>query len=410
MDNALIYFIQKMLLDTLSINFNYFHPPFSDISSIDIGLRKGLKNTNSLYDILIHIMKSLTPNCFHFYVDGYLLNYIMFHPYDNDDVIVVGPFLKSPVNKDYLNYIVEKHHLNHNEIESIRGLLHQLPVIDDNIKLVSILVNIVSYIRPGVSFSTSKYESELTKDEDIIYTPVDNYMLNAQATENRYRLEEPLLQAISKGDTAEALSITRHFLSMLYEPRINNAMFDKKAALFSTNTLLRFGAGRSSVHPIFLHELSGKFVKLINQTDSISQLDKIHERMVREYCLLVQNKARSQYSELVRNVLNYIDFNLSQQLTLSVLADYFHISPPYLSKTFKKEMNTTITDYIINLRIHESLHLLTTTNIQIQEIASYVGILDFNYYTKTFKKCIGCTPSEYRKRLKNNERPAPRQV
>ncbi len=85
---------------------------------------------------------------------------------------------------------------------------------------------------------------------------------------------------------------------------------------------------------------------------------------------------------------------------MSTLADYFHVSAPYLSRIFKKEMDATVTDYVTNLRIHESLRLLSATNMQVQEIAAYVGMLDFNYYTRTFKKCIGCTPSEYRKNLR----------
>ncbi len=402
MDNGLIYFLKKLLLDTSSLNFNYLKPPFLDISSIDFGLRKGLKNTDALYENFRDIIKTLDYNTFYFYTDSYLLNYVFLHPYETEDTIVIGPFLKTNVNKEFLNHLAEKHLLKYSEIETIREYLHQLPLFDDNIRLVSILVNIIDYIRPGASFTTVLNEDIDKKEETVPYIPVDNYMLKAQSTEMRYNLEEPLLQAISRGDASEAITITRHFLSMLYEPRINDALFDKKAALYSTNTLLRFGAGRSQVHPIFLHELSGKFVKLINMSTSTSNLDKIHEKMIHEYCLLVQNKARNKYSLLIQNVLNYIDFNLSQQLTLSVLADYFNVSSPYLSKIFKKELETTITDYITNRRIHESLRLLSTTNMQIQDISSYVGILDFNYYAKTFKKYIGCTPSEYRKKLKNS--------
>ncbi len=401
MDNGLIYFLKKFILDTTSLNFNYLKPPFLDITSIDIGLRNGLKNTDTLYDNFRDIIKTLDYNTFYFYTDSYLLNYVFLHPYDTEDTIVIGPFLKTNVNKEFLNYIAEKHLLKYSEIETIREYLHQLPLFDDNIRIVSILVDIIDYIRPGTSFTTVLSEDGRQKVESEPYVPVDNFMLKAQATEIRYNLEEPLLQAISKGDSSEALSITRHFLSMLYEPRINDALFDKKAALFTTNTLLRIGAGRSQVHPVFLHELSGKFVKLINMATSTSHLDSIHEKMIHEYCLLVQNKARNKYSTLVQNVLNYIDFNLSQQLTLSVLADYFNVSAPYLSKTFKKEVETTVTDYVTNRRIHESLRLLSTTNMQIQDISSYVGILDFNYYAKTFKKYIGCTPTEYRKQLKS---------
>ncbi len=401
MDNGLIYFLKKLILDTTSLNFNYLKPPFLDITSIDIGLRNGLKNTDTLYEHFRDIIKTLEYNTFYFYTDSYLLNYVFLHPYETEDAIVIGPFLKTNVNKDFLNYIAEKHLLKYSELETIREYLHQLPLFDDNIRIVSILVDIIDYIRPGVSFTTVFSDDLDKKTESEPYIPVDNYMLKAQATELRYNLEEPLLKAISKGDSSEALSITRHFLSMLYEPRINDALFDKKAALFTTNTLLRIGAGRSQVHPVFLHELSGKFVKLINMSTSTSNLDKIHEKMIHEYCLLVQNKARNKYSPLIQNVLNYIDFNLSQQLTLSVLAEYFNVSAPYLSKTFKKEVETTITDYITNRRIHESLRLLSTTNMQIQDISSYVGILDFNYYAKTFKKYIGSTPTEYRKKLKS---------
>jgi two-component system, response regulator YesN len=401
MDNSMICFLQKLLLDTLSINFSYIKPPFYDISCVDIGLRKGLKNTEALYANLIQIIKTIDYNCFYYYSDGYLLNYIFFHPYDGEETIVVGPFLQTQVNKEFLDFIVEKHSLKFNEIESIRTFLYQLPIFSDNIRLTSVLVDIIDYIRPGSTFHTKTLKNDSDHSEELIYTPIDNYMLKAQATENRYKLEEPLLQAIANGDSLEALSITRHFLSMLYEPRINDALRDKKSALYTTNTLFRLGAGRSNVHSIFLHELSGSFVRMINTNNSLSQLDKLHEIMIHEYCLLVKNKARNKYSTLIRNVLNYIDFNLSQQITLSILADYFHISPPYLSKVFKKEMNTTLTNYITDRKIHESLRILTSTNMQIQEIASFVGIPDYNYYTKTFKKIIGCTPSQYRKKLRS---------
>ena len=219
------------------------------------------------------------------------------------------------------------------------------------------------------------------------------------ACEQRYALEDQLLQAIAQGDITEAMSITRQFMTILYPPRINDIVSDKKAALYSTNTLLRIGARRSNVHPIYLHELSGKFVKMISDNTSNMKLDKIHEKMVRDYCHLVQNKSRNQYSEIVRNTLNYIDFHLSQPLTLAVLAEYNHVSTPYLSKIFKKEVGTTVTDYVMTCRIHRSLPLLATSKLQVQEIASFVGIPDYNYYTKIFKRFIGCSPREYRKTI-----------
>ena len=401
MDIALIHFLQRLLRDALALNFNYFSWPFSDISSVDLGLRKGLKDSARLYGTIHGIMENLETHTFTEYCDRYLLHYILFRPYgDGKDVVTIGPFLKTDADQEYMNHVIWTHHLNHDEAETIGDLLNQLPVFNNNLRLISILYDLMDYISPQEADFDFKELDPDVETTDTDYVPVDNYMLNVKATEERYSLEEPILAAISKGNVAESLELSRRFMSMLYAPRISDPLYDKKAGLISMNTLMRQGAKLGHVHPVFIHELSGRHVKLINQAGSDAQLNKLHEKIIRNYCLLVQNKSRTKYSKLVKDVLNYIDFNLSGTLTLSTLADYFHVSAPYLSRIFKKEMDATVTDYVTNLRIHESLRLLSATNMQVQEIAAYVGMLDFNYYTRTFKKCIGCTPSEYRKNLR----------
>ncbi len=399
MNSTFISFLKKILLDTLSVNLNYSEAPYNNITNVDIGLRKGLKNSDALYDGLRQIMGSINHHCFYLYTDPYFLSYFFFHPTDNEDVISFGPFLQAQVDMEFLNKLTEKHHLKYSELESIQAFLHELPVFTDHIRLTSVLVDIVNYINPDVSFTSTTYNNETKYSEEEIYTPVDDFMLKAQATENRYQLEEQLCDAVSKGNTSEAISITRHFMSMRYEPRIIDTLYDNKTSLFTANTILRIGAGRSDIHPIFLHELSSKYVKLIHSAASTTELSKLHEKMVHDYCLLVKNKSRSHYSTLISNALNYIDFNLSQKLTLSVLAEFSHVSPQYLSKSFKNEVKITITEYINTKRVHESLKLLSTTDMMVQDIASYVGIVDFNYFTKIFKKYIGVSPRQYRKNL-----------
>ncbi len=407
MDNALIYFLQRMLQNTISLNFNYYLTPYGDISNIDIGLRRGLKNKEQLYDNIREMLNQVEHNHFYFYSDCFEINYIFFHPYpDREDLAVVGPFLRRQLDQPYFDFLITRHHLNHTELENIRGLLYQFPVLDDNFRLVTILTDIINYVSPGYAFTPLRLTNTREIEENTTYVPIDDYKINMTVCEQRYALEEPLLQAIAKGDVTEAMFITRQFMSIVYPPRINDFVSDKKASLYSTNTMLRLGAGRSNVHPVYLHELSSKFVKMISDSSSSVKLDKIHEKMVRDYCMLVQNKSRSQYSKIVRDTLNYIDFHLSDMLNLSVLAEYCHVSTPYLSKIFKKEVGSTITDYIMNCRIHSSLRLLSTSKIQIQEIAAFVGMPDFNYYTKIFKRIIGCSPSEYRKKLLDSSSPS----
>ncbi len=269
MDIALIHFLQRLLRDALALNFNYFSWPFSDISSVDLGLRKGLKDSARLYGTIHGIMENLETHTFTEYCDRYLLHYILFRPYgDGKDVVTIGPFLKTDADQEYMDHVIWTHHLNHDEAETIGDLLNQLPVFNNNLRLISILYDLMDYISPQEADFDFKELDPDVETTDTDYVPVDNYMLNVKATEERYSLEEPILAAISKGNVAESLELSRRFMSMLYAPRISDPLYDKKAGLISMNTLMRQGAKLGHVHPVFIHELSGRHVKLINQAGS----------------------------------------------------------------------------------------------------------------------------------------------
>ena len=65
-----------------------------------------------------------------------------------------------------------------------------------------------------------------------------------------------------------------------------------------------------------------------------------------------------------------------------------------------KRQVLTIFDYLFEKRMKEAEKLLRETDLHIYQIAEKVGFSDYNYFTKIFKKFVGCTPSQYRK-LKN---------
>lgn len=101
--------------------------------------------------------------------------------------------------------------------------------------------------------------------------------------------------------------------------------------------------------------------------------------------------------------MDYINLNLSSPLGLKNIAELFNVNPSYLSTLFKKEMGATLTDYVNKQRIDAALKLLNTGDMQVQDIAYYVGISDVNYFTKLFKKQVGYTPSSYRKKIQKTD-------
>ena len=105
--------------------------------------------------------------------------------------------------------------------------------------------------------------------------------------------------------------------------------------------------------------------------------------------------ARSGYAVCI----NYIEQHLSGELTLSVIAEEFGKNPSYLSTTFRKEIGDTLTNYVSRQRIQASLRYFNTTTLSVAEVASAVGIPDFGYFSKLFRRYVGVSPREYKKML-----------
>ncbi|WP_028611423.1 response regulator transcription factor [Paenibacillus harenae] len=96
---------------------------------------------------------------------------------------------------------------------------------------------------------------------------------------------------------------------------------------------------------------------------------------------------------------SYIDSKLSEEITLDQVASMVGLTPTYFSSLFKKITHETFVKYRINRRIDRSKELLAVPHIRIVDIASEVGYDDYPHFTKTFKKLVGVTPSEYRASL-----------
>lgn len=97
-------------------------------------------------------------------------------------------------------------------------------------------------------------------------------------------------------------------------------------------------------------------------------------------------------------IMKYINTYYNENITLKDVARVVNLNPNYISQLFKKTAGTTFSHYLTSLRISNAEKLLTTTDVSISEISLQTGFNDYFYFLKTFKKCTGHTPSEYRNR------------
>lgn len=96
---------------------------------------------------------------------------------------------------------------------------------------------------------------------------------------------------------------------------------------------------------------------------------------------------------------NYI----SPAISISSLADHFHVSIAYMSYLFKKEIGKNFSNYIWELRLEKAKELLLTTDMSIDEISIAVGYVNTSSFRRKFKQETGLTPSQIRSRERNQQ-------
>ncbi len=96
-------------------------------------------------------------------------------------------------------------------------------------------------------------------------------------------------------------------------------------------------------------------------------------------------------------IKHYVKQNLSRKITLSDMAMHFYCSTVTLTEHFKREFGITINEYITKKRMEYAERLLRHTSEPLSEIASMSGYNDVEYFSRTFKKHHGASPSAWRK-------------
>jgi len=135
-----------------------------------------------------------------------------------------------------------------------------------------------------------------------------------------------------------------------------------------------------------------------SQFDCIIETAESVDAVVAYLCQYIRLHCVSQSDSLInmQAVIEYVDGNFMNELTLEEIGKLFHIAPNYLSRRFKKCTGESFIQYINRKRIEKAIELLERTEIKVVTIAEMVGFQDNQYFHKLFKKKIGVTPIEYR--------------
>ena len=107
--------------------------------------------------------------------------------------------------------------------------------------------------------------------------------------------------------------------------------------------------------------------------------------------------SKNEKQKLLKNIISYINDHYAEKISLTEIAEHFHMSYKYFCRFFKKNFKKTFVEYLNDVRIENAISLLGNKNISVTEAAISCGFSNMSYFTHTFKEKMGCTPSQYKK-------------
>lgn len=157
---------------------------------------------------------------------------------------------------------------------------------------------------------------------------------------------------------------------------------------------------------IITHDYDGNILKLmeiLNQvtTEREKNYEEIADCLTETICAYIKRYREAEYQYdftvefknlLYENVAN-AEFDVGEEI------GRIGFNPDYFRKCFKKDFKKTPLEYLIGLRMNLAKKLLRQIPFQgVESVANQCGFKDIYYFSKAFKKYVGISPSEYRKK------------
>lgn len=122
--------------------------------------------------------------------------------------------------------------------------------------------------------------------------------------------------------------------------------------------------------------------------------------MLQEIILLLipeqKETATDSMKDIARRAADWLEEHYAEELTLSSLAERYHVESSYFSRIFRQETGQNLILYITNRRIEKAKEYMRESRTNLAEIAFLVGYDDYTYFSRVFRKHTGMSPREYR--------------
>lgn len=173
---------------------------------------------------------------------------------------------------------------------------------------------------------------------------------------------------------------------------IRGALADKLAELYNLTESVRIK--RRNVHALF-----EEIFRNLQENEQIP--NGLLERQVFHLFQCMCNSGsvkKREERDIGAQIADYLTLNLQKNLTIAKIAKDLHMSESSINHIFVKRYDCSVMQYFTRKKISYAKALLRKTDYSVKDIAEYLAFNDEKYFSKCFKQHTLCTPTEYRKK------------
>ncbi len=211
-----------------------------------------------------------------------------------------------------------------------------------------------------------------------------------------FETKAKVLRAVAAGDKDSIPEIAAEYTNALVTLVGEDLIYAKDCAFFIFAQVSAAGT-INGLEDWAAYRLKEGYYYAVDDADSVLDVLALIYLFILDFSDAVyRSKVESGYSPVIRAACEYIYLHIGEKLTIQALADELHFSESYIAHKFKKEVGTTIMDYLIRLRIDEAKAMLHQ-KIPPVDVAQQLGFSSQSHFTRVFHERTGMTPREWRK-------------
>ncbi len=238
----------------------------------------------------------------------------------------------------------------------------------------------------------------LSLDEGSVVHADDMQLHGTYDEDYPVELEKQLFDRMEQGDLNGAITAARNFFSWMKESNSSDLM-DIRLKILEFVLLaekLAFSKGGRVYH---FNDRKDYLPEIMGSSD-LSELQTWFLNKITDACQLIIGNQQEKAQGTIDQAVQYIKTHYQKDISLVDVSRQVDVSPYYFSKIFKDSTGENFIDYLTNLRMEKAKALLKETDSSIKEICVQVGYSEPNYFSRTFKKNVGVTPTEYKEGIR----------